>query len=93
MTPYAYHNKEHFKLFVLSQNQLQVLRVKVLRHLWMTLHSIRYCTTNFRKMTFMAVNMMLNGALMIVLPFVKNFGLLVTFRFLQATNKFFKEKK
>ena len=45
----------------------------------------RYCTTNFRKMTFMAVNMALTGALMIVLPFVKNFGLLVTFRFLQVT--------
>ena len=44
----------------------------------------RYCTSNFRKMTFMAVNMMLTGALMIVLPFVKNFALLVTFRFLQV---------
>ena len=47
----------------------------------------RYCTSNFRKMTFMAVNMMLTGALMIVLPFVKNFALLVTFRFLQVKKK------
>jgi hypothetical protein len=35
----------------------------------------------------MAVNMMLTGALMIVLPFVKNFALLVTFRFLQVKKK------
>ncbi len=46
----------------------------------------RYCTSNFRKMTFMALNMALTGAFMIGLPFVKNFGLLVTLRFLQVRN-------
>jgi len=34
-------------------------------------------------MLFLATTMILNGAAMIVLPFVKNFALLVTFRFLQ----------
>lgn len=43
----------------------------------------RFCSTNARKMAFLSSNMLLTGALMIVLPFADNFGLLVFARCVQ----------
>ena len=43
----------------------------------------RFCTSNSKKMTFLSVNFMITGALMIVLPLVDTFGVLVFARCLQ----------
>lgn len=44
----------------------------------------RYCDTGFKKMVFLSVTMGFNGVVMVSLPFIKNFGLLVTARCLQS---------
>ena len=46
-------------------------------------YSFRYCKTATSKTAFLCLSMMINGLVMILLPFLKNFGVLVTCRCLQ----------
>jgi hypothetical protein len=76
--------RNNIRILAYDKNFYNFFQILPKKNVFGNLFLFRYCTSNFRKMTFMAVNMMLTGALMIVLPFVKNFALLVTFRFLQV---------
>ena len=74
--------KVNFSLFVTYKSEFSC--ILTMKHLPLKdLMHFRYFKTQMAKTCFLCVTMMINGLMMIVLPFLRNFGLLITCRCLQ----------